>query len=175
MEETFDLSAVMDDYWDDSAVLEKLELNEEECKEKSKHAPLAKSERPCSWIRKRNHKKKMVRRFLSMNPAYDFSDAHGIRATPAIWLNSFFMDDIRCYDPMLTYVINPYNHIYLSPRGDLRIYHGAVSFDHGWFAMARKNPCTKRKTNKALRRIASDEEMIHSSYRKYGIPGDFIW
>ena len=48
MEETFDLSAVMDDYWDDSAVLEKMELNDEEGEEKTEHASLAKSERPCS-------------------------------------------------------------------------------------------------------------------------------
>ncbi len=136
------------------------------------------SGRPCSWVRKRAHKKKMVRRFLSMNPAYDYSRSSGMRPEPAIWLNSFFVHNNTYYDPMLTYCINPYYHIYLSPRGNLRIYHGAIDFDHGRFAMGHKNLNAKKKTNNILRRIKSDEEMIHSAsvYRKLGrIPGDFIW
>ena len=174
MEEFSDFSVLLDQHWDDSAVTEKTEQDDVQHEETVNHSQQY-SRRPCSWIRKRNHKKKMVRRFLSMNPAYDYSKMQGIRPEPSVWLNSFCMDAKGYYDPMLTYGINPYYHIYLSPRGDLRIYHGVISFDHGWMAMANKNPCTKKKTNKTLRRITSDDDMIHGSYRKYGIPGDFIW
>lgn len=168
MEETFDPAAMTDVYGDDSAAGEKAD----------KSVRRTGSCRPCSWIRKRNHKKKIIRRFLSMNPAYDFSGLIGIRPEPAIWLNSFCVGETEDYDPMLTYNINPYYHIYLSPRGDLRIYHGDISFEHGSYAMGHRNRGAKKKTNKILRRIASDEEMIHSAsvYRKMGrIPRDFIW
>lgn len=38
----------------------------------------------CSWVRKRKHEKKMVRRFLTINPDMDYSKLHGMRCSPAI-------------------------------------------------------------------------------------------
>ncbi len=178
MNDSSDLMAMMDYYWDVPTVINKME--QDECKQKEDKNPVLRtgSNRPCSWIRKRAHKKKMVRKFLSMNPAYDYSNSTGMSTEPAIWLNSFLVDNNTCYDPMLTYCINPYYHVYLSTRGNLRIYHGSIAFEHGRFAMGHKNRNAKKKTNKILRRINSDEDMIHSSSvcKKLGkIPKDFIW
>lgn len=178
MEETSDLKAMMNDYWDASAASKKSEQDTDEQTHQRKDHRRKNARRACSWVRKRDHKKKMVRRFLSMNPAYDFSKSAGLRPEPAIWLSCSHFNGDTFFDPMLTYSINPYYHIYLSSRGNLRIYHGSISFDHGSFALGRKNRDAKKKTNKLLRKIRSDEDMIHCSSvcKKIGrTPRDYIW
>ncbi len=88
MNDSSDLIAMMDNYWDVPTVINKMEQDENKQKEDKNPVLRTGSNRPCSWIRKRAHKKKMVRKFLSMNPAYDYSNVAGMRPEPAIWLNS---------------------------------------------------------------------------------------
>ena len=134
--------------------------------------------RPGSWVRKRNYRKKLVRRFLSMNPAYHFTEFRGIRPEPAVWLNRYTLHNGKDYDPMLEYDINPYFCIYVSPRGDLRKYRGVVSFDHGQYALCNKNRMMSRITNRRLRRIPADQDLpsSFSACRKaYGPPVENGW
>ena len=68
----------------------------------------------CSWVKKREYKKKLVRRFLSINPDMDYSKRHGTRCSPAIYLCFPTYNDGDFYDPKMTYSFNPYTRVFLS-------------------------------------------------------------
>lgn len=62
----------------------------------------------CSWVKKRIYKKKLVRRFLTINPDMDYSKLHGMRCSPAIYLCFPDYNNGDFYDPKMTYSFNPY-------------------------------------------------------------------
>lgn len=132
----------------------------------------------CSWVRKRKHKKKMVRRFLTINPDMDYSKLHGMRCSPAIYLCFPTYNEGDFYDPKMTYSFNPYTRVFLSLRGDLRKYHGAAFPIRGSYALGAKDKNAAKITNRRIRHLALDDNMSNNySYCKklYGSLIDEIW
>lgn len=132
----------------------------------------------CAWVRNRNHKKKLIRRFLSINPDMDYSKLSGTRCEPAIYLCFPEFNDGKFFDPKMEYNFNPYSRVFLSPRGDIRKYHGEVSPCRGSFALGRKEKEVSRITNRRIRHLnASDELPTSHSYCKklYGPLKDDLW
>lgn len=132
----------------------------------------------CSWVKKREYKKKLVRRFLSINPDMDYSKRHGMRCSPAIYLCFPTYNDGDFYDPKMTYSFNPYTRVFLSLRGDLRKYHGAAFPIRSSYALGPKDKDAAKITNRRIRRHALDEDMCrsYSYYKKlYGPLIDEIW
>ena len=134
--------------------------------------------RACSWVRKRRFKKKMVRRFLSINPDLDYSGLCGTDCRPGIWLRIPSYEDDGFYDPRMIYLFNTYTKVFLSPRGDLRKYHGDVFPDGSSYALGRKDKDAAKITNRRIRRHANDAEPVgsYSFCRKlYGPLIDEVW
>ena len=116
-----------------------------------------KKTREGAWVRKRLYKKKMVRRFLDLNPSMNYSQLCGTDCRRGIYQFDHNLDD-DVYDSYPLYCLNRNNHIFLSVRGDLRIYHGAL-FSHGIFnyTMGGRNDIRKI-TNRRLRKLPFDAE-----------------
>lgn len=132
----------------------------------------------CSWVKKRKYKKKLVRRFLNINPDMDYSKLHGMRCSPAIYLCFPDYNNGDFYDPKMTYSFNPYTRVFLSLRGDLRKYHGAAFPSRSSYALGPKDKDAAKITNRRIRRRALNEDMSSSySYCKklYGPLIDEIW
>ena len=138
----------------------------------------AQKKRDNAWQRKRSYKKKLVRRFLSINPSMDYSDSWGMRCSQAIYLH-FPQDDNGEYvDHRMNYCINPYTKVFLSRRGDLRVYHGNISYIRGNFTLANKDKMIQRITNKRIRKASASENTIYTfSYQKklHGPRVDDLW
>ena len=131
-----------------------------------------------AWVSKRNHKKKIIRRFLSVNPYMDYSKLCGTGCSPAIYLCIPSYNDGDYYDREMTYNLNPYEKIFLSPHGDLRKYRGTVYPIRGSYALSHKDKDASKITNRLIRKYALDDELIcsHSYYKKvYGPLVDRIW
>lgn len=122
MAEWYDMPSALDDFESHPAYLEKLavDADDEETTDTISANKKAKARSVCSRIKKRKHKKKMVRRFLSINPDMDYAKLHGRRCEPAIYLCIPSYNEGDYYDPKSTYSFNPYTKVILSLRGDLR-------------------------------------------------------
>lgn len=136
--------------------------------------------RTCAWVRKRYYKKKIIRRFLSMNPAMDFSKKNGvIHEIHGIYLNFACYDERNgeFNDPHVNYCINPYTRVYLSNRGNLRIMHGDLFRIRTSFAIGNTKKDAIKCMNRRLRRADFSEYI--PSYRfckRYYCPrNDEIW
>lgn len=174
----YDMPGALDDLESNVAYLEKMAVDVEVEQESSGTLNKACFKRVNSWVRKRNYKKKMIRRFLSINPDMDYSKFCGTSCSPAIYLCIPSFNDGDYYDPKMTYNFNPYEKIFLSPRGDLRKYHGAVYPVRGSYALGHKDKDNAKITNRRIRHQEIDEEMINNhSYNKkvYGPLVDRIW
>lgn len=135
-------------------------------------------ERGNAWTRERAHKKKMVRQFLSMNPAMDYSHLYGMRCAEGIYIHWPHISDGEYFDSKTTYCINPYTKIFLSSRGDLRRYRGNISYLRtGSFTLANKDKNVPRLTNKRIRKIPIDDGIASFSYYKkaFGPRIDDLW
>ena len=122
----------------------------------------------------------MVRRFLSMNPAMDYSAMKGLyHFNKGIYLNSacYDLDNASFYDPHVNYCLNPYTRVYLTYRGDLRIMHGDIFRIGTSFALGY----TKKKAIKCMNRKLRKAEFFdgipsYSFCKKYYCPMiDEIW
>lgn len=143
----------------------------------SRHNVMKRRERDSSWNRKRCYKKKLVRRFLSMNPSMDFSDSLGISGARAIYSYQY-IEDGAYRNPRTMYCLNPYTHIYLSRSGCLRIYQGNISYIQGSFTLTSNDRIHLKLTNKRIRRASLDEERSPQfSYHKklYSPKIDDLW
>lgn len=132
----------------------------------------------CSWIEKRNYKKKLVRRFLSLNPAMDYSEIEGTFCKQGIYINTAQYNDDGYYDPGCQYNFNVYNRIYLTPHGFLRKYHGVISYERIGYALGCKDKSFSKKVNRKIRYRSIDDEKscAESIYKKYhGIMKRGIW
>ena len=120
--------------------------------------------RDCSWIRNRKHKKKLISRFLSLNPTMDYTHFYGCRPEEGWYF---------CTDSKGEYDINPFSHVYLSQRGDIRVLHGTIlSFDKAFFLSSRKEIKTRaRATNRKIRHAKINEDMSlqYSFYKKQAL------
>lgn len=90
------------------------------------------------------------------------------RCASAIYLCYPYVVDGAYQDPQIEYCINPYTKVFLSRRGDLRIYRGNISYINGNFALANKDRSIQRTTNKRIRKEAENEErsQTYSYYKK---------
>lgn len=156
----------IDSLSDDPAFVEKCLLDDEE-QILNRTKRNTQKERDNAWQRNRSYKEKLVRRFLSMNPSMDYSDFRGMRCSQAIYLH-FPQDDNGEYvDHRMSYCINPYTKVFLSRRGDLRVYHGNISYIRGSFTLANKDKMIQKITNKRIRKANAGEETICTfSYQK---------
>ena len=180
MVECYDMPGALDDFESHPAYLEKLsvDVDVEMTTDVISTGEKTKSLRVCSWIRKRKHKKKMVRRFLTINTDMDYSKLYGMRCSPAIYLCFPSYNEGNYYDPKMTYSFNPYTRVFLSFRGDLRKYHGAAFPIRSSYALGPKDRDVAKITNRRIRRYALDEETVRSySYCKklYEPLIDEIW
>lgn len=180
MAEWYDMPGALDDFESHPAYLEKLAVDADFEVTKEVISPSEKTtdRSVCSWVKNRKHKKKMVRRFLTINPDMDYSKLYGMRCSPAIYLCFPSYNDGNYYDPKMTYSFNPYTRVFLSLRGDLRKYHGAAFPIRGSYALGAKDRDAAKITNRRIRRHALDEETVGSySYCKklYGPLIDEIW
>ena len=156
---------------------EKYLLDEEDvyCTTKPKRAEKL---RENAWNRKRHYKKKMVRRFLTMNPAMDFSNMAGQNCRQAIYIHYPNVFDGEYQDPRMEYALNPYTKVFLSPRGDLRVYHGNISYIRGSYTLANKDKSLQRVTNRRIRKASMEDiATTNFSYCKkcYGPWVDDLW
>lgn len=138
----------------------------------------AEKQREHAWNRKRQHKKKMVRRFLTMNPAMDFSNMAGQNCREAIYINYPHVFDGAYQDHRMEYALNPYTKVFLSPRGDLRVYHGNISYIRGSYTLANKDKSLQRVTNRRIRKAAMEDiTATNFSYckKRYGPWVDDLW
>ena len=175
-----DMAGALDDFESHLAYLEKLAVDAvvEVTTDVIPTSEKKKARIVCSWVRKRKHKKKMVRRFQTINPDMDYSKLYGMRCSPAIYLCFPSYNEDGYYDPKMTYSFNPYTKVFLSLRGDLRKYHGAAFPIRGSYALGSKDKEAAKITNRRIRRHALDENMSSSySYCKklYGPLIDEIW
>lgn len=173
----YDMPGAMIDLESHPAFLEKVAIDDVE-QEFPRAMRKTRSKRMNAWVSKRNHKKKLIRRFLSVNPDMDYSKLCGTSCSPAIYLCIPSYNDGDFYDPKMTYNFNPYEKIFLSPRGDLRKYHGAVYPIRGSYALGHKDKDASKITNRRVRKLAHDDEMVyrHSYCKKaYGPLVDRIW
>ena len=161
-----EMPGALDDLEHNPAYLEKMAIDAdaepiENVKSSSKRAV---NRDNCSWVKKRKYKKKMVRRFLTINPDMDYSKLYGMRCSSAIYLCLPEYHNGDFYDPKMTYSFNPYTRVFLSLRGDLRKYRGAAFPVRGSYALGSKDKDAARITNRRIRRHALDDEMSSSSY-----------
>lgn len=70
------------------------------------------------WYRKRMYRKKLIRRFLSCNPALNIAETPGTRARNAVVLCDFRDEP---FNPRHDYSINLYEKLYISLAGDIRV------------------------------------------------------
>ncbi len=86
-------------------------LHEEDC--------LIRKSRENAWVRKRLHKKKMYRQFLSWNPRLDLSKVHGSRVMNASYIDyhGFDFDDLGTFVSYIDrYWFNPYSDVVLPEK-----------------------------------------------------------
>lgn len=135
----YDMPGELDDFENNPAYLDKAEIDDKAEQNTTITISHGKIRSTCAWIKKRNYKKKIVRRFLSINPDMDYSMLGDTRCSPAIYLCFPDYNNGNFYDPKMTYSFNPHNRIFLSPRGDLSKYHGTVSPYCGSYALEHKD------------------------------------
>lgn len=175
-----DIPGALDGFENNPAFLEKLAIDDDT--EMLKKETLSKKNMAvcdtCSWIRKRRYQKKMIRQFLSINPDMDYSKFFGTRCRPAIYCCFPTYQEDGFFDPRMYYDFNHYTKVFLSPRGDLRKYHGDIFPIRSSYALGPKDRDAAIITNRRIRHQIIDEESINCySYLKkhYGALIDEIW
>ena len=163
----YDLPGALDGFENNPAFLEKLAMDsEEEIEVKCRPYNRKATHDSCSWVKKRRYKKKMVRRFLSINPDLDYSSSRGMRCCKGYYIHTS-NDNIPRHD----YTFNRYTNIYLSRRGDLRKFNGKVVLEDKRLSLWKKDKSVEKLTNRRIRYNESNEEECrnHSYCKKlYG-------
>ena len=172
----YDLPGALDGFESNPEFLEKMAIDDFEEKPPQKEVHSKKhsmKKRECSWVRKREYKKKLVRRFLTINPDMVFSGKDGnyycsawIICSPAYYEGGFF-------DPKVDYSFNRYTHVYLSPRGDIRKWNGAV-YDvwNGCYFIDNSERWAWRAFNRKIRYqpITEETNYTYPYYKKMYFP-----
>lgn len=175
----YEMEGALDGFENDPDYLEKVtEYDEKTIGNFNNKKPV--KTRNCAWIRNRSYKKKIVRRFLSMNPAMDYSTMKGIcHIHNGIYLNyaCYNHDDSSFYDPHVNYCLNPYSRIYLTHRGNLRMMHGDLFRIRTSFALGYTKKVAIKCMNRRLRKTEFTEGIPSYSFcKKYYCPMiDEIW
>lgn len=168
------LSDALDNMESNAIFLEKVALDDGAPMDLLCPTPKAKSARDCSWVKKRHYKKKLIRRFLTIDPAQDFSKVIGTRCEAAV-----FWEIKKWEDKNSSRVspFNPYTKTFKSPRGDIRVYHGKIEdINKNHFNTNRKNRCVKHLKHKRIRSFKVDEDggLSYGYVKKVCTPNDKI-
>lgn len=142
----YDLPGALDGFESNPAYLEKLAVDsEEEIEGMDRPSGKRVTQTSCSWVKKRRYKKKMVRRFLSINPDLDYSSSHGMRCC-----KGYYIHDEHESFPRHYYTFNRYTKVYLSRRGDLRKFNGQVVFENKRLSLWKKDKTVGKLTNRRI-------------------------
>ena len=117
-----------------------------------------------NWCRKRLFKKRIIRKFLSIDPTSIIDRESGNRASRGIYFG--------CGKITVSYWINVYTRTYVSPKGDVRHVGRAISpAQPVGFSIYKLSAFTRRRGNRMVRRvpIADDDHMTKESDRVYRI------
>ena len=168
----YDMPGALDGFENNPAFLEKMKIDEvdenPDHKTVSAKKPSGK-QRECSWVRKRSYKKRLVRRFLSVNPDKVYTKEDGntymhncLYFCRPLWHEGDF------HDPNVDYIFNPYSHVYLSPRGDIRKWNGTIyGGSTRAFFLGTKDSWASRITNRRIRhQPIEDVNHSYSFYKK---------
>lgn len=166
---------------DNKEFVQKVNLDEENFEKISRsknRAPI--KQRESAWVKNYRYKKKIRRKFLSVNPAMNIDELAGMKCSEAIYVNWPTFENGKFHDARLEYCINPYEKIFLSKRGDLRVYHGNIFYHRsGSFTLVNKDAYVAKLTNKRIRNdaISEEESLKHYSFYKkcYGPRVDDLW
>lgn len=118
-----------------------------------------------SWVKKDIYRKKMKRKFYSMNPGMDKKGIIPLRNLNCIWIDTDKATNGGLYN------INPVNHIYLTPRGHYEQFRGSYERCTAGivFGLGTKDRTVGALTNRRIRRIRINEDdsiLKHSEYKK---------
>lgn len=154
------------DVENNEAYLEKMAIDECEDDNNAVHSKGRNIRTTCSYVEKRLHKKMLIRRFLSMNPAMDFSKIKGTDCINAIVHTTPEHTETDFYDPRKNYNFNTYYNIFLSRRGDLRIYHGTSKrYRSGIYIIETRDRESQKVINRRIRHLAIDDDDSVSTNR----------
>lgn len=127
-------------------------------------------QRSTGWWRKRLYRKKLLRRFLRLNPALKPSEMCGTHPHRAVYICSF--KDAQ-YNPRHIYNINLYEKLYISPSGDIRLCKKRIVHHGGYDCYligVNDVPDAKNFTNRRIRSkmIREDDyaSRSHALYKK---------
>ncbi len=124
------------------------------------------STRPTGWQRKREYKKKLIRRFLSLNPALDITAMSGTHEGRGAYY-CYFEEP---FDPRTLYNLNLYEKLYLSPAGDVRVCKRRIIHHGGCKAYRLRQsdlPFAKQYTDRRLRSKVIPDDARAPSDRAY--------
>ncbi len=145
------------DFDNNPAFAEKMELDNREDDSVTVPSKGRNMRTTSSYVEKRLNKKKLVRRFLSMNPAMDFSINKGTDCINADVLTNPEYKEDGFYDPWKNYNFNTYCNIFISRRGDLRVYHGtAKRYRSGIYIIETRDRESQKVTNRRIRHLLID-------------------
>lgn len=127
-------------------------------------------------VMKSRYKKKLRRRFLSMDPSLDYSKLEGTNCHPGVDASIWVWKDSETMDSMI-YNLNPYSKTFMSKRGDIRVYRGKIEALHGnHYNMNCKYRCVKKLKNSRIRHMKVDEDggLSYAYAKKECTPNDKI-
>lgn len=127
----------------------------EEIELKDKRKP----KRENSWVRNRKHRKKMVRKFLSLNPAMQIDPSWNLSSTNGLFYDSGAGENGGIYN------INHVTHVFLAAGGHLEVFRGVVKWGKSGliFELGAKNKDLGKITNRRIRHMKVDEGNIRYS------------
>lgn len=167
----------MEKYESNSDYLEKMALDKKAYLPSAKNHKKAK-QRDNSWVRDRAYKKKLVRKFLSINPSMNYSLSPGMRCEYAIYMSYPHTFDGKYVNHRFQYVLNPYTKIFASEHGDLRKCNKGIAYERGNLSIYNIKLNQSKITNRRIRKIPIDDETSYKfSYckKKFGPYVDNGW
>lgn len=124
------------------------------------------TQRPNGWQRKREYKKKLFRRFLSLNPSLNIADVLGSRQGRG----PHYVRFEEPFDPRSKYTLNLYERLYLSPAGDIRVCKRRIIHHGGCKAYRLRQsdlPFAKQYTSRRIRSKVIPDDARAPSGRAY--------
>jgi len=119
-----------------------------------------------SWISKRLYRKKVIRKFLLLNPSMKIKEIEPLNSVNnVIWLDKDAFTNGKKYN------INHVNHMFLNKRGHIEVFTGRLEWcpNGGCFGMEPKNKKIGHITNRRIRYLRTDansERMNYIYYKK---------
>ena len=159
----YDMPGALDNLESNPAYLEKMAIdNIEDSTKEVCSTRKTKTKYDCAWVKKRHYKKKLVRKFLSVNPAMDYTKNTGTYCRNAIYVDIPFYEGEYLYWKM-AYNFNPYTKVFLSVHGDLRKYYGPVLSVRGTYGLGFRGMDFSQITNRRIRHCPVDRD-VPTSY-----------